>query len=45
VASISTRMRGSISAATCTIAVAGRISPNTSPCARPTAYQSAISVT
>jgi hypothetical protein len=30
-ASISTRMSGSISAATCTIEVAGRISPKNSP--------------
>ena len=42
-ASISTRHAGSSSAATTTIADAGRMSPNTSPCARPTASQSAAS--
>ena len=40
-ASISTSIAGSISALTSTIAVAGRIAPNTSPCARPTFSQSA----
>ncbi len=39
-ASISTSMSGSMSPLTSTIAVAGRMAPKTSPCARPTASQS-----
>ena len=42
--SISTFQRGSRSAATATIVAAGRISPNTSPCTRPTSDQSCGSV-
>jgi hypothetical protein len=38
-------MSGSIRAATCTIVVAGRISPKTSPCARPISSQRPMSVT
>jgi len=38
-ASISTSISGSINARTSTIDVAGRISPNVSPCARPMASQ------
>ena len=44
-ASISTSIAGSISAATCTIVVAGRMSPKTSPCARPISSQREMSVT
>ena len=45
VASISTSSRGSISARTPTSVAAGRMAPNTAPCAWPTASQSrAISV-
>src|SRR5262249_44328570 len=43
-ASISTRQRGSTSAETASIVLAGRISPKNSPCARPTSSQSATSV-
>jgi hypothetical protein len=38
-------MRGSSSAATCTIAVTGRMSANTSPWARPTSSHAVMSVT
>src|SRR2546430_6138208 len=44
-ASISTSMSGSTRRATATSVQAGRMSPNTSPCAWPTACQCAISVT
>src|SRR3954447_6876500 len=44
-ASISTSIAGSISAATCTIEVAGRMSPKTSPWARPISSQREMSVT
>src|SRR2546423_4208627 len=42
-ASTSTRQRGSRSAETTTIVLAGRTSPKNSPCARPTSSQSAAS--
>ncbi len=44
-ASISTRIRGSISAATCTIEVTGGWAPNASPWARATSSQREMSVT
>ena len=44
-ASISTSSSGSMRATTCTIVDAGRTSPKTSPCARPTSAQCAMSVT
>ncbi len=44
-ASISTSMAGSTSPLTSTIAEAGRIAPNTSPCARPMASHWAMSRT
>ena len=44
-ASISTSISGLMSRLTSTMLVAGRMSPNTSPCARPTASQSAMRVT
>ena len=43
-ASISTSQRGSRRAATTTIVEAGRTSPKSSPCARPTSSQSAARV-